>query len=175
VNYPDAGGAGRVGGALPFLPDGGEEVLLRVPQGAFLVEDFIPSVAIDTNGRGRDQNGGGLARLSQAFAQEPGADEPAAADSCLTASRPPPPYVLTGQVHDRVEPLQIVRIELAPVRIPADLSVSGRAPYDWTNAVSLGGEMPDQRGTDETARTSHGYVKSRAIRGGIGHRSGGEK
>ena len=103
---------------------------------------------------------GGLGHLARRFAEEPGSLDSAGHDSGLPRLSPAGANVLSGQVDDGVDALEISRVEPPRLRIPSDLSGLGRAPDQGSSPGGL--SQPDSTNecaADEPACSAHCHAE----------------
>src|SRR5690606_28086425 len=100
---------------------------------------------------------GAVRPLGQGAGQETGPLDPAVAEPRLLGRRPAlRPDRLAGQVHDGVDALQRLPVQLAGGGVPADGVGPGGATPDGDDGVTVGAERFGQSGTDEAARSGDG-------------------
>src|ERR1041385_1169361 len=144
----------RAGRRFPLARHVREKVLARR---AVLGEHLVAAVAIVPDRRRGEQRARPAVQPSEGVADDLRAEDAAVADAILLGGRPPPEYVLTGEVNDGAGTFEGRAIDRPAGGVPLNRALAGRrrTAHERYDLMAGACEQGLQRGAEETRGPAH--------------------
>ncbi len=156
----NAGVAGRRRRRLPVLAHGGQEV---VSGAARLIEHFVTALAVIADGRTAHEHAWPRRERCHRRGDERGRLHAALANPAHRIARPALRDVFAGEVDDRVDAGEALRVDLVSLGVPRHfVARARRAANEPSNGVPppVRDERADERRSDHAARAGDGDEQS---------------